>query len=449
LRRTPLKIHEVEVTDIVILPNRQRREFDADAILELAGSISENGLIHPVVVRSDDEGQMILVAGERRLKAIEYAWEFGDNEEDVEGINCGDHFFPRPLVPCIYLGELDPLQAKEVELEENVRRTDLSWQEVSSARAELMNLRNAQAERDGTPPPTLTDIVKEVSDAADPSAVISQVKQDIILARHLSDPEIASAPSREKAFKALKRKEERQRNEALGAALDSSTLLSMHQLLKGDCTQILPQMPAGQFDVILTDPPYGIGADEFGDSGGRAVGAHAYDDSPETWVKLVTCLAWEGFRVTKTEAHAYVFCDIDRFISLRVLFIQAGWRVFRTPLVWVNPGAMRAPWPEHGPQRKYQLILFAIKGNKPVTKLYGDVIQCPTDPNLGHPAQKPVALLNDLLRRSSRPGDSILDPFVGSGSLYPACHEAKCKATGIEMDEGACGIASKRLEELK
>jgi DNA modification methylase len=444
-----MKIHEVEITDIVILPNRQRREFDAEKLLDLAGSIAENGLIHPVVVRSDEDGQMILVAGERRIKAIEYAWEFGsgEGESTEEGINCGDHWFPRPLVPCVYLGELDPLQAKEVELEENIKRTDLSWQEISAARAELMNLRKAQAERDGSPAPTLTDIVEEVSDAKDPSAVLSQVKQDIILSRHLDDPEIASAPSREKAYKALKRKEEREKNAALGAALSSTTLSSMHQLLKGDCTKILPTMQAGEHDVILTDPPYGIDASEFGDSGGRAV-AHDYDDSHETWVKLVSCLAYEGFRVTKTLAHAYVFCDIDRFVALRDLFTAAGWKVFRTPLVWFNPGAMRAPWPEQGPQRKYQLILYAIKGNKPVTKIYGDVLQYTSDPNLGHAAQKPVGLYNDLLRRSTRPGDSILDPFAGSGTIYSACNESKCKATGIEIDEAFCGIASKRLKEL-
>jgi DNA modification methylase len=60
-----------------------------------------------------------------------------------------------------------------------------------------------------------------------------------------------------------------------------------------------------------------------------------------------------------------------------------------------------------------------------------------------------VGLCRDLLRRSAKPGDSVLDPFCGTGVIYPACHEVKCKATGIELDPAACGIAAQRLKELK
>jgi len=211
----------------------------------------------------------------------------------------------------------------------------------------------------------------------------------------------------------------------------------------------MQELPESSFDVILTDPPYGIGADEFADSGGKAAGSHFYDDSYETWSLLAKHLAVGSFRLAKAEGHCYVFCDIERFIELRSYFIAAGWKTFRTPLIWINPSAVRAPWPEHGPQRKYQCILFAIKGNRPVTRIYGDVLTYSSDSNLGHPAQKPVALYSDLLRRSVRPGDSVLDPFAGTGTIFPAAHEHKCRATGIERDTAACGIASKRLGELK
>jgi len=442
LRRTALRIHPIEVTDIVIPKNRQRRQFNDQALLDLAGSIAQSGLIHPVVIRRDEEGQMVLVAGERRLRALEYCWEFGDE------VRCGDHIFPERVVPCLYMGDLDPVDAFEVELEENIRRTDLDWREVSAARSQLLELRRLQAEKAGKDPPTIASIVEEVSDAKDVQASYVEVRQDIILARHLNDPEVASAGSRKEAFKLLKRKEERQRNEEIGRSLSAETLKATHKLLQGDCLAIMPTLPAESFDIILTDPPYGIDAQDFGDSG-KALGKHEYDDSHETWVKLIAGLSYEGFRLAKPQAHVYVFCDIDRFSALRDLFSAAGWKAFRTPLIWHNPSAMRAPWPEAGPQRKYQLILYAIKGNKSVTRLYGDVLQHPSDPNLGYAAQKPVELYVDLLRRSARPGDAVLDPFAGTGTVYPACYEAKCKATGIEIDAGACGIASKRLEEPK
>jgi DNA modification methylase len=204
----------------------------------------------------------------------------------------------------------------------------------------------------------------------------------------------------------------------------------------------------GTFDVILTDPPYGISADEYGDSGGRTGGEHRYEDSPESWSNLMGPAVDGLTRLAKTEAHAYIFCDIDMFPHLRGMMTGAGWKCFRTPLIWVNPSGMRTPWPEHGPQRKWQMILFAIRGEKRVTRIYSDVITCPSDPNLGHQAQKPIALYQDLLRRSVRPGDSVLDPFCGTGTIYPACHELKCRATGIELDAAALGICSQRLKEL-
>jgi site-specific DNA-methyltransferase (adenine-specific) len=75
-----------------------------------------------------------------------------------------------------------------------------------------------------------------------------------------------------------------------------------------------------------------------------------------------------------------------------------------------------------------------------------DVLEYKRDTQVGHPAQKPVSLLIDLLRRSAKPGDRVLDPFMGSGSTIMACDELKLPCTGIEMDEAAFGIAAKRLK---
>ena len=74
---------------------------------------------------------------------------------------------------------------------------------------------------------------------------------------------------------------------------------------------------------------------------------------------------------------------------------------------------------------------------------------CASDANLGHHAQKPVALYDNLLRRSARAGDYILDPFCGTGPVFPAAHALRCRATGIEIDDVACGIAANRLTALK
>jgi len=440
-----MQLHVIPAEDIVVKSNRQRRDLDQAKILELAGSIAQNGLIHPIVIRMADD-EYTLVVGERRLKALEHLWFLGQE------VICGERIIPEGHVPCLFLGEIDPVDAEEIELEENIRREDLSWKERADAVSRLADLRARQAQARGEPMPAVAAIAEEVTGSSE-GAAQDNVRQDILLGRALANPKteevIRNATSRKEAFKLLKRHEESQRHAALGAAIGPTFTSSLHVLQRADCLLAMPDMPAASFDVILTDPPYGIGADDFQDSGGKAAGGHFYDDSYESWTKLIPPLATHSFRLAKAQAHAYVFCDIDRFHELRGLFRDAGWRCFRTPLIWVNPGAIRAPWPEQGPIRKYQCILFAIKGGRPVTRLYGDVLTFPSDPNLGHPAQKPVALYDDLLRRSIAPGDTVLDPFCGSGTVFLAAHGLKCRATGIEMDEAAYGVAAKRLKSLE
>ena len=447
-----MQIHSIAAVDIVIEPGRQRKIFDDTAIIDLAASITKNGLIHPVVIRQCD-GEHLLVAGERRLKALDYIWNFGDK------VNCGEYTFDEGQVPCLFLGEIDPVDAYEIELEENIRRENISWQDKAQATARLLALRNTQAQAQNLEEVDHVDLAREITGVAEstPSSEIHRtteaLREDLILARSLGDADVAKASTRSDALKVIKRKEEAQRHIELSRTVGAIFTSSLHTLLRGDCLSILPTLPEASFDVILSDPPYGIDAQDFNNSGGLAGGgsdgSHFYDDSYPSWQALVTPLARESFRLAKPQAHLYLFCDIDRFHELRSCVAAAGWTTFRTPLIWHNPGGMRAPWPSEGPQRKYQVILYANKGKRPVTQLRGDILNYPNDPNQGHPAQKPVALLADLLRRSALPGDSVLDPFAGSGSIFPAAHGCKVKATGVELDEAAAGIAAKRLAELK
>lgn len=437
-----MELMKLAVASIRISTRRQRQEFEPESITKLSESIIRNTLLHPIIVRKNND-EWYLVAGERRLRAIQNIWMMGSS------LRCNGHTFFEGEVPCVNLGDLSPLQAMEAELEENIRRVDLSWQEKAAATAALADLRIAQAESKNEPLPTIADISEEVrgSRLGENQA---NTRREIILSRHLDDPDVAKAKDLNEAFKILKRKEGTRKHAELAQQIGRTFTSSLHSLVQGDCIkELLPSTPAERYDVILTDPPYGMGADEFGDSGGLAAGAHGYKDDYETWVGLTRPLCSELYRVAKLEAHAYLFCDIDRFHELRLEMQLAGWRVFRTPLIWHDPNKSRAPWPEHGPQRKYEIILFAVKGKKRVTRLYGDLITYTADTNLGHAAQKPVALYIDLLRRSITPGDRVLDPFCGTGTIFPAAHELKCVAEGMELDAASYGIAASRLKELK
>lgn len=431
---------------IKIAPNRQRREFLPGELQELRESIEANGLLQAPVLREDGQ-DFVLVAGERRLRAVTDIYDLGG------AFNYGGKPVPPGAVPYVSLGSLSPLAAWEAELEENLRRVDLTWQERALATTRLLELRTAQSEENLTQPPTIYSIAREVRDKpgvpnAELGAAYTETRNELIVSKYLDDKEVAAAPSLKEAFKILKKREERTQHAALTEQLGRSFTSAAHQLLCEDSLKWMVAAEPAQFGIILSDPPYGMNAHEFGDSGMAAAGSHFYEDSYETWCKIMSVFCAESYRLAAPSAHAYVFCDLDRFSELRDRMQKAGWRVFRTPLIWHNPDGYRAPWPDKGPQRSYELILFAVKGERLVTQMKSDVLEYRRDTQVGHPAQKPVALLIDLLRRSARPGERVFDPFLGSGSTAVACHELKLPCVGIEQDEATFGIASSRLAKI-
>src|SRR5882724_8304479 len=143
----------VEASLITIPQDRQRKDLNPESLMDLSNSIASIGLIHALVVRTEGD-LIILVAGERRLKAIQTIWAMGGFfTYEKLAINEGQ-------IPCTWLSDLDPLDAMEIELEENIRRQDLSWQDRSRATSELFELRRLQAEKTQSPIPQPSDFAK-------------------------------------------------------------------------------------------------------------------------------------------------------------------------------------------------------------------------------------------------------------------------------------------------
>lgn len=459
---------------IIVLPNRQRQEFDPEALQELKVSIEDRSLMHPPVLRKPSQTDiyrfpeiqfgtcMILVAGERRLKTIDEIFELGGE------FRCNGHLFRADdgMIPFTDLGELSDLEAEEAELDENLRRRDLTWQELAAAHDRLHRLRvrqrdaeNAEARITETPikpSHTIADTAQELTGRRDGSYQ-DTVRKELIVAKHLDNPLVAKAKSVDEAFKVLKKQEETAKNVQLARVVGATFNADKHQLFNCNCLEYMAEVAAGpdadKFDVILTDPPYGMGADQFGDGAGKVANSeHHYDDSYESFKALMDGpKGWcnLSYQVCKPQAHAYVFCDIDRFHELKSWMQSAGWYVFRTPLINHKMNSGRVPLPDRGPRRQYEIILYAIKGDKPVTHIYPDVISTSADENLTHGAQKPVALYQNLLQRSVKPGDRVFDAFAGSGTIFEAAHGYKCYAVGTELSPEYYGMSLARIKRLK
>lgn len=188
---------------IIIKEGRQRQEFDPEAANELAETMHNKGLMHAPVLRNPTPDEdypsdcLVLVAGERRIRSLELNW-FLNRTVTYNGV-----IITEGTIPYVNLGDLSPMEAEEAELDENLHRKDLTWQERSTAMAKLHNLRSRQALAEGRIH-TIADTAMETKGRSDGSYQDS-VRKEVIVAQHLSNPEVQKAKTTEEAFKILKK----------------------------------------------------------------------------------------------------------------------------------------------------------------------------------------------------------------------------------------------------
>ena len=420
--------------------NRWRQEFDEDALNQLSDSIEALGLLHAPVVKNDG---VTLVAGERRFRAVKALASLGRQiRYNGKSVMLG-------YIPVIKMDDLTERAYKEAELHENIMRDDYTWQERAHAVSELHKLRTEQAEEKGEKHrkvDTVREIENTPKDKRPPERTSVEVREDLLVSAYMDDPEVRNAPNRKEAFKIVQRKLEQAHRAALAKEFDMDKLRTPHKALHGDLFEILPKLPAHEYDCIIADPPYGIDAGEFKNQ--SAVG-HSYEDSEETSNSVLSIIAREGMRVTKFKAHAYVFCDILRFPIVKKIFETYEWYVWRTPFIWYKgPNVGVAPRPDHGPRRTYECILYAIKNDRKVIGIYPDVLDDKHDKSIQYGAHKPPTLYSNLIKRTCLPGDKVLDPCCGTGPIFIAAEENRVVATGIEIGDEGFGYCVARIKHM-
>lgn len=423
----------IEIEKIFVREDRQRRIFDEDRISELAESIeSSKGLLHPIVVREVEDGKFQLVAGERRFRAIKTIQLLGNS------FHCGKEEILPGFIPVTELSELSPLELEEAELEENVLRVDLSIQEQAVAVSRLHALRQKQS----NDPRTITSTAREIYGDATNANSITKVSEQLLIAKHLDIPEVAKAKTRKEAIKVIEKIAQATHRSELAKTFDTSK--TPHKLIHGSAFDVVYDLPEKYFDLILTDPPYGVDADQFG---GQAQTGHNYRDDIAYAKQCYELVAEQGFRLTKDHASVYAFCDIRFFEIWLEIFEQSGWVVWPRPLIWSKQNGM-LPKPDFGPRNTYEAILFAYKpGTELVMRGMPDVLNYRSVQNAEHGAQKPVELYMDLITRSANPSAKILDLFAGSGTIFVAANSTNTYATGVEFVEVNYHLALSRITQ--
>lgn len=423
----------VPVVNVVVEEARIRRHFDEDAIRELAASIQARGLIHAPVLRLSDEGiPPVLVAGERRFRAIKTIYEAGGTFT-YNGQPVAPGFMPYTV-----LSDLPMSEVFAIELEENIIRRDISWQERVEAQRRLHELRQIE-----NPQHTIADTAAIIFGTNPTPQETYQTKVNVLLAEHLHDPDISKAKNEKEATQIARRKLE----SLLVNELASRTTIdsSDHILQHGDCIELLAALPANSVDCMVTDPPYGVGADTFTKQSGATDSVeHHYDDSIENAATICNALA--TCDCMKADAHIWMFCDIRRFHIWSGIFSDAGWYVWPQPIIWDKGGVGSLMGAANGPRHTYEAILFAQRGNRRIATVFPDVLHVRADVSKDHAAQKPVELYTQLMKLSCVAGETVLDPCCGSGTIFPSATDAKLKAIGFELNDDQFARAKLRLK---
>ena len=245
-------------------------------------------------------------------------------------------------------------------------------------------------------------------------------------------------------------------------------------LMQGDCLERMKEIPDGSVDMVLTDPPYGTTACKW----------DAVIDLPLMWEQLK--------RVTKNNG-AVVMTASQPFTSALVM---SNPKMFKYCWVWEKSKASNFLQAKYMPLKAHEDILIFCKNSKPTfnhqwnyekpydarnrvsgtqhgsnTGVYNNVpnpkrrevrsdgrrnprtvqyFKTAESEGRGlsrHPTQKPVALMEYLIRTYTNEGETVLDFTMGSGTTGVACKNLGRDFIGIELDQGYFDIAQQRIEQ--
>jgi adenine-specific DNA-methyltransferase len=208
-----------------------------------------------------------------------------------------------------------------------------------------------------------------------------------------------------------------------------------NQVLQGDCTRVLRQLPDGCIDLIVTDPPYGV---RYQDRLRRTV---ANDDDLTGVLSAFTDL----YRVLRSDSLCISFYGwglVDDFFRA---WRRAGFQPVGH-IVWVKDYASRVRFLRY---RHEQAFLLAKGHPRLPRKPIDDIQPWVYSGNIDHPTQKSVRVLTPLIEAFTERGQLVLDPFAGSGSTLVAAAITGRRYLGIELEQKYCALARGRLEYLE
>lgn len=427
---------------ITVSEKRQRKRFED--IESLAASIERNGLIHPIVIRRNGE----LVAGERRLRAHKY--------------------LDRTEILVQFLDDIPEDEAYLIELEENVRRKSLTWQEECEAVASYHSKRLEMTPNWG---------LKE--SAGELCISVPTVSEYVRVAEYLErgDPDVVNADKFSVARGIVTRRADREKQAVMADALAAAPTIpgmaatavsdaetvddalsemaaegidggSPVPIIHEDFTQWTESYEGPKFNFIHCDFPYGIQMNKA--NAGAADKMGGYEDSEDVYWNLVYHFISRQNRFVADEAHCMFWFSMRYYTETKRLFEEGGWRVNYMPLIWAksdNAGAL--PDPSRGPRQTYETAFLMTRGDRKIARAVSNVFWGPTTKRF-HMSEKSLPMLQHFYRMLVDKTTIMLDPTCGSGNAIRA-GKAASHRLGLEKDaefyERACTNLREEFED--
>jgi ParB family chromosome partitioning protein len=397
---------------------RQRKSLENIDVL--ADSIRRLGLIHPIVVTRDLE----LIAGERRYSACKsLGWT---------------------SVPAQYVDELDQGKLRLIELEENIKRQDISWQDQVKAISEYHALRVRENPE-----------WKQQSTAETIGLSPQHVSRMMLIAEEVAkgNTAIIDAPKLSTAVGITERAHQRRDEAALTRLHESLSGPSEGGILSGDFTEWVLETTAPRYNFIHCDFPYGIEANAFPQGGAAAFGG--YMDTKETWERLILALEIATKRITAPSCHLMFWFAMrkgdDRLYEPTARALERiGWDINPQPLIWMkSDGAGIIPDPERGPRQIYETCLLGTRGDRKIVRAVANAYASPTVRDR-HMSEKPEAMLRHFFGMLVDENSVVLDPTCGSGSSLRAAESLGAKYVfGLEINPDFAALARDALNKAR
>jgi site-specific DNA-methyltransferase (adenine-specific) len=224
------------------------------------------------------------------------------------------------------------------------------------------------------------------------------------------------------------------------------------RLHMGDCLEFMQTLPDGSVDAVITDPPYEEQAHTPMCRTHASIRNHTNDALNFAPIsdKIRETIAYQCARLSL--GWALAFCQVEATRLWQDAMTRAGAKYFRS-MAWIKPDSS-PQFNGQGPAQGYECISTSWCGGgvshwnaHGKRGVYTHCVN--TNRYGGHPTEKPLPLMIELVLDFTKPGDIILDPFMGSGTTGVAAVQLGRHFIGCEIDPAYFAIAERRIREAE